>query len=291
MATSNVYINLSFSTSSGSYTLSSSDTSLVQISSDNKSYYVNGEIFTPSVNKTANYDYSYTYPTIYVSSSSGSVYGDTGYVYTYETNYTETFNHDYQFSNYVEWDSTIFVSDGGSYDLVSSQNDSDYASSARYKRRASTTKYIYRSVSVNKLTGVVSGDTSICNAEDIVRDYGTTTRSYYFKKVIWHASSGSYSYVSGDFSNNTDTSKTSASATFRKSTLKNYTHNSTNWNYHIPTDGVNFQFTDKNGNIVEVNHGKIGETKTRLELQVPIVKFIDKNGNTTIIRKLGGSAN
>lgn len=297
----NVSVYLSFSTSTGDYTLSSSDTSLVQISSDKKSYYVNGEKFTPSVDKTTNYDYSYTYPTIYVNKSSGSISGDTDAVLSNETGSTTEYNEWRQTSGGNRRSVTVGLNKSVSgnteyFNLTFSRIGIDFPDGVFYEVSSATGRtviisdvYEWRppsSVEIHSRSGqtqVVDGYWSRWERDKIT--------NYYFKTVIWRGSYNGYDYVSGDFSNNTDTSKTSASATFRKATIRNYTHNSTNWNYHIPTDGVNFQFTDKYGSIVEVNHEKISETKTRLELRVPIVKFIDKNGNTTIIRKLGGGAN
>lgn len=48
-----VTINLAFNTSDGSYSLSSTNTSLATISSDKKSYIVKGKTYTPTVNKSS----------------------------------------------------------------------------------------------------------------------------------------------------------------------------------------------------------------------------------------------
>ena len=122
----NVTISLSFNTSNSSYSLSTSDTSLAQISADKQSYIVKGKTYTPTIDKTKNVLYrlnSWTMP-------SGPTVG------------TEV--------------PVASIS-------KSPNTTSDYTSSEiNYYTEHTSYDYKTLSISLNPSTGVVSGDTSEC---------------------------------------------------------------------------------------------------------------------------------
>ena len=127
-------INLSFNSSTGDYSLSSTDTTLVQISTDKKSYIVKGKTYTPTVSISKNTLYrlnSWTMP-------SGSTVGTTS---------------------------------PSSSRSGSPNTTSDYTSS-EVNYYTSHTDYDYKtlSISLNSSTGSVSGDTSYCTY-DTTNDY------------------------------------------------------------------------------------------------------------------------
>lgn len=121
-----VTINLSFDTSNGSYSLSSTDTSLAQISGT--SFIIKGKTYTPTVSKTKNTLYrlnSWTMP-------SGS---------------------------------TVGTNSPSSSKSGSPNTTSDYTSS-EVNYYTSHTSYDYKTLSItlNSSSGNISGDTSYCSA-------------------------------------------------------------------------------------------------------------------------------
>lgn len=138
-------INLSFNSSTGDYTLSSTDTSIAQISADKKSYIVKGKTYTPVVSKTKNTLYrlnSWTMPnasTVGTGYRSGTASG-------------------------------------------SPNTTSDYTSSeVRYYDRSTSYDYETKSISLHSTMGTVSGDTSYCTYTTSRKEKYT----YTFQTVTW----------------------------------------------------------------------------------------------------------
>lgn len=121
-------INLSFNSSTGSYTLSSTDTNLVQISSDKKSYIVKGKTYTPTVSKS---------PVV---------------------------NRLYRLNSWtMPSGSTVGTTSPSSSRSGSPNTTSDYTSSeVNYYTRHTDYDYETYSISLNSASGTVSGDTSYC---------------------------------------------------------------------------------------------------------------------------------
>ena len=123
-----VTVSLSFNSSTGSYTLSSNNTSLVSISSDQKSYIIDGYTYTPSVSV----------------SQSGSGYKLNSWT--------------------MPSGSTVGTTRPSSSTSGSPQTTSDYTSSTvNYYTSNSSYDYTTLSISLNSSTGSVSGDTNYCS--------------------------------------------------------------------------------------------------------------------------------
>ena len=125
-----VTINLSFNTSNGSYSLSSTNTSLAQISSDKKSYIVKGKTYTPTVSKSS------------------------------------VVNKLYRLNSWtMPAGSTVGTTRPTSSKSGSPNTTSDYTSD-EVNYYSSHTSYDYKTLSVvlNSSSGQVSGDTSYCSA-------------------------------------------------------------------------------------------------------------------------------
>lgn len=143
-----VTINLAFNSSTGDYTLSSTDTSIAQISADKKSYIVKGKIYTPVVSKTKNTLYrlnSWTMP-------SGS---------------------------------TVGTNSPSSSKSGSPNTTSDYTSSEvnYYTSHTTSPTYDYKTAEIacNSSTGSVSGDTDACSYSityDTDTEYGDWKTDY-----------------------------------------------------------------------------------------------------------------
>lgn len=123
-----VTVSLSFNSSTGSYSLSSDNTSLVYITSDKKSYIIDGYIYTPSVSV----------------SQSGSGYKLNSWT--------------------MPSGPTVGTIRPSSSSSGSPQTTSDYTSSeVNYYTRNTNYDYTTLSISLNSSTGSVSGDTSYCS--------------------------------------------------------------------------------------------------------------------------------
>ena len=245
----NVTISLSFNTSNGSYSLSTSDGSLAQISSDKQSFIIKGKTYTPTVNKSSvlNAKYrlnSYTMPsgsTVGTSrpTSTTSKTVNTTSDYTsnevnYYTSHTTTEPDDYQLDS-CSWDSSII--DKGSRGTLISSSNSTYGSSATYRVGALGGDYtVTKSISVNKSNGNVSGDTSYCTYS--VSNHGGGSSTIYnpdiYAKFTFDASTGdiSWSFTGTGSTNTTYTNKIKNNSTFDIDDLSTttYTHDSTDWN-------------------------------------------------------------
>ena len=127
-----VTINLSFNTSNGSYSLSSSDTNLAQISADKQSYIIKGKTYTPTVDKTS------------------------------------IVNRKYRLNSYtMPAGSTVGTSRPSSTTSKTVNTTSDYTSDAvnYYTSHTTSPTYDYETarIDVNSSSGAVSGDTDACS--------------------------------------------------------------------------------------------------------------------------------
>ena len=178
-----VTINLSFNTSNGSYSLSSTDTSLATISADKKSYIVKGKTYTPTVSKSSIVNALYRL-------------------------------NSYQFPSA----STVGTSSRGGTSSGTPNTTSDYTSAEvnYYTSHTTSPTYDYEtaSISCNSSTGTVSGDTDACS-------YSTThdterVSEYSFGRVTWDRTI-TLSNASGTLqsSSGTNSGSTRSSATYR----------------------------------------------------------------------------
>lgn len=147
MATANVTISLTFtSTSSGySWSLSSSDTSIATISSDGHSYIINGVTYTPNLSVSSSIDHykitSYTFPK---GSAVGTTYPSSTTTYTPTDGDFQSPDH-YYYNQATKYDYHtteihMYFNDGSVY------GDKTFCSYTVNKTTTSTTTYSFKTV-------------------------------------------------------------------------------------------------------------------------------------------------
>lgn len=179
-----VTINLSFNTSNGSYSLSSTDTSLATISGT--SFIIKGKTYTPTVSKssTVNKKYrlnSWTMPsgsTVGTNSPSSSKSGSPNTTSDYTSSevnyYTSHTSYDYKTLSITLYSSTGTVSGDTSYCTYTTTNDYTWN-----RVMAGTSPVTYSKTATVKANKTLTGDSNYFSVTWSSLGYGTPDGTYY----------------------------------------------------------------------------------------------------------------